>query len=168
MGAVISPARLKLVGAGLVLVSLALPVASCSHFEDAHGRRVRVQGEAPAGVRSVVDYSYPLEGFDAADPSDWLVVLAYTWPALALACLRRWPRGGRALTVRLLELPLVAGSLALVDLLATLFVERRAVGFYVAAAGLLAYAAGALWADGRLLRERRRAAAVVPPPLQAP
>jgi hypothetical protein len=49
----------KLLGALLLLVSVAFPMATCSHYEDAEGKRVEVaEGETPPeGVKEVISSS---------------------------------------------------------------------------------------------------------------
>lgn len=156
-----TPTRLKLVAALLLLASLALPLASCSRYEDAEGNRVRVaEGEEPpAGVHRVVERTYALEGFDPLELESWLVLAAFTWPLAALAARRLLPSGFVAGTVRLLELPLVAGSFFLIEFLATFLTERREIGAWVAFAALALYAAAAVWDDVRWWRGRRAARA---------
>ncbi len=156
-----TPTRLKLVAAVLLLASLALPMASCSRYEDAEGNRVRVAegDEPPAGVRRVVEHTYALEDFDPLELESWLVLAAFGWPLAALAVRWRRPTGFATGAVRLLELPLVAGSFALIDFLATFLTERREIGAWVAFTALALYAAAAVWDDVRWWRGRRAARA---------
>jgi hypothetical protein len=120
---------LKIVGAILLLVSLALPMSSCRHYVDAQGERLEVQkGEPPPqGAREVVTYNYALENFNGRDLDSWNKLLVFVWPVLMVGALF-WRRQGRTLVVlRVLEILLLAYSIFMVDLLATLFALRKRV-----------------------------------------
>lgn len=147
----------KLIGAALLLASLAFPMATCSHYEDAEGRRVDVAPGAtpPEGVKEVVSRTYALEDFDLRDPGDWVTTLAFAWPVLAIAILKRRERGAAALAVRVLEPALIAGSIYVVDFISTFLADGRAIGAYLAFLALGIYAAATAWVDVAMYREWR-------------
>ncbi|ARA94111.1 hypothetical protein AWN76_013755 [Rhodothermaceae bacterium RA] len=142
--------RIKLTGAVLLLLSAALPMSSCSHFEDAEGNRVTVaEGEAvPEGVQKVVTYNYAFEDFDAAEAADWLLPAAFLWPLLVVGLLWRWSQGPVAVMLRLAEPVLLVGSAYLIAALVA-WGERPEAGAYVAFAALAIYAGAAVWEDVR-------------------
>lgn len=140
---------LKLTGALLLLASLAFPMSTCSHYEDAEGRRVRIaEGEAPPeGVREVITEEYAFEEFHPDDPGDWVRALAFAWPLLAWLTLRVRRRGRVALTVRILEPLLIGGSIYAVEFISTFLADSRAAGAYLAFAALGLYAIATVWED---------------------
>ncbi len=150
---------LKVVGAVLLLISLALPMSSCRHYEDAKGNRIEHAAGAPvpAGAHEVVIYNYAWEGFEPRDPSTWLTVLAFVWPALTLGLLLRPERRRAALILRILEILLLAASSVLIDFNAGFSGDRREAGAYLAYLALALYAAGALWGDVSAFRQWLRA-----------
>jgi hypothetical protein len=149
---------LKIVGAILVLVSLALPMSSCRHYVDAQGERLEVEkGEPPPqGAREVVSYQYALESFDVQELASWNKLLVFVWPVLMVGALFRWRQGRTLVVLRVLEILLLAYSIFMVDLLATLFADRIEAGAYLAFTGLGLYAAAALWEDVTAFRRWRR------------
>jgi hypothetical protein len=154
---------LRAIGAALVLLCLALPLGTCSYHVDAAGQPIGVENpnQLPEGVELVRQWSFALEGFPT-DTLAWLGLLALCWPAVAAVLLTWRPRGRFALAVRVLELPLMAFSIALVDFFSTFFVSR-AIGAYVAFVGAGIYCLGAVTEDYRAsrdwLRQKRSASA---------
>jgi len=150
--------KTKSLAALLLLVSLAFPMATCSHYEDAQGTRIAVaEGETPPeGARLVTSRTYAFEDFDPSDPGEWVKALAFLWPVLALVILQRRQRGRVALGVRILEPALIGLSLYVVDFVSTFFADRRAIGAYIAFLALGIYAIGALWVDAAVYREWKK------------
>jgi hypothetical protein len=148
----------KLLGALLLLVSVAFPMSTCSHYENAEGKIVQVaEGETPPeGVTKVIDHDYAFETFHPLDPGDWVRVLAFAWPVLAVAILHRRKRGAIALGVRVFEPLLIAGSIYLVHFISTFLAERRATGAYLAFLALGIYSIATLWADIEVYREWKK------------
>jgi hypothetical protein len=147
--------KIKLLGAMLLLVSLALPMSTCSHYEDAQGTRIAVaQGETPPeGARQVTSRTYAFEDFHPTDPGNWVKALAFLWPVLALVILQQRKRGRIALGIRILEPALIGLSLYVIDFVSTFFADRRAIGAYLAFLAIGIYAVGSLWADVVVYRE---------------
>ncbi len=147
----------KLLGALLLLVSVAFPMSTCSHYEDVDGRRIEVApGETPPeGTVEVVSRSYAFEDFHPLDPGDWVRALAFTWPILAIATLRLRKRGAITLGVRVLEPPLIAGSIYAVHFISSFFADRREIGAYLAFLGLGIYAIATIWVDLAVYRKWR-------------
>ena len=145
----------KLLGAALLLVSLAFPMSTCSHYQDGEGRRIEVApGETPPeGAVEVVSHSYAFEDFHPLDPGDWARALAFAWPVLAIAILRWRERGAIALGVRVLEPALIAGSIYAVHFISSFFADRRAIGAYLAFLALGVYAVATVWTDAAVYRE---------------
>ncbi len=149
--------KIKLLGALLLLVSLAFPMSTCSHYEDAQGKRIEVaQGDAPPeGARQVTSRTYAFESFHPSDPGDWVRAFAFLWPVLALVILQQRKRGRVALGVRILEPALIGLSLYVVDFVSTFFADRRAIGAYLAFLALAIYAIGTVRVDVMAYREWR-------------
>jgi hypothetical protein len=149
---------MKVVGAILLLASLALPMASCRHYEDAQGLWVdTAKGQPPpAGAREVVVYQYAWSGLKQEDPS-LLPLLAFVWPPVLIGLLLRWRSGRAAVLLRVLEILLLAFSFWTVNLLATLFVDRMESGAYLAFVALGLYTLGAAWEDASAFRRWRQA-----------
>ncbi len=145
---------LKMLGALLLLVSLMLPMATCTSYENEEGRQVSVDDieNLPEGVHKVVQSEYALEGFDPLNGEDWLTVLAFVWPVLTIAALWWKPRGRVAIAVRVLELLFLTGSYLFIDFISSFFVDDRAIGAYLAFLALGLYALGAIWSDVLLYR----------------
>ena len=145
----------KLIGAALLLVSLAFPMSTCSHYEDAGGRRIEVaEGETPPeGAVEVTTRSYAFEDFEPLDPGDWVRALAFAWPLMVIALLRWRERGRVALGVRVLEPALIAGSIWAVHFISTFLADRRALGAYLAFLALGIYAISTARVDLALYRE---------------
>jgi hypothetical protein len=161
----LSASRLvKWCGAVLLIVSLALPLSKCTHYQDsgAEGGTTTAQAEV-----AWVDYQWALESFDPVNAGDWLTIFAFVWPILALAVLRRRERGAAAMIVRALEPLLIAGSAWWLYVSAHVVAEP-AIGAYVAFAGLSVYTVGAACVDlvvfGRWRRRRERGLARSPAP----
>lgn len=148
----------KLLGALLLLLSVAFPMSTCSHYEDAGGKRLTLgAGEnPPEDATEVVQYNYAFEGFQPLDPREWVRAFGFAWPILAVAIQKLRKRGAVVLVVRILEPPLIVGSVLLVEFLATFFADRRAVGAYLAFLALGVYAMAAIWADVAAYRNWRR------------
>lgn len=145
----------KLLGALLLLGSLAFPMSTCSHYEDAEGNVVEVaEGETPPeGVTEVINHAYVFEDFHPLEPGYWVRGLAFVWPALAVAILHQRRRGAIALGVRVFEPLLIAASIYAVHFISTFFADRRAAGAYLAFLALGIYAIATLWADIETYRE---------------
>ena len=150
---------LKLVGAILLLVSLALPMASCTRFEDEEGNRVEVvDGDPhPEGIKEVVTYNYALENFDPTEISSWAVLLTFVWPIIIVGILFWLKRGRIVVVLRILEPLLVIGSFYMVYWISSFLVTRREWGAYLAFLALGVYGIGFLWEDLILYRGWRQA-----------
>ena len=158
---------LKLAGAILLLVSLALPMSSCVRYVDAKGNRVEVEKDAPLpeGVRKEVLYDYALDNFDAQDAGSWSVLLAFAWPALLVGLLFWRKRGRAVLALRIAEPLLLAGSFYLISFIASFLVDRMEAGAYLAFFALGIYALGAVWEDVVAFRQWRQERRASPEPV---
>ena len=156
---------LKLAGAILLLVSLALPMSSCTRYVDAQGNRVEVVKDAPLpeGVRKEVSYDYALDGFDAQDAGSWSVLLAFAWPALLVGLLFWRKKGRTVLLLRIVEPFLLAGSFYLISFLASFLTDRMEAGAYLALLALGIYTLAAVWEDSVAFRHWRQARHVPAP-----
>ena len=147
----------KLIGALLLLASLAFPMSTCSYYENAEGQRIEVDpGETPPeGAVEIVSRTYALEDFNPLDPGDWVRALAFAWPILAVATLRLRKRGAIAMGVRVLEPALIAGSIYAVHFISTFFADRREIGAYLAFLALGIYAIATVQVNLSLYRKWR-------------
>jgi hypothetical protein len=149
---------LKICGGFLLMLSAALPLATCSHYEDPEGKHVNVKvGETQAeGVREVVESHYVLGDTDLLDVGDWPIVLFFFWPVATLAALHFKPRGVVAMTVRGLELILVGCTFYWFNWVAFLYgYGHLASGAYLTLVAASVYAMGALWSDVLLYRNQK-------------
>ena len=149
------PRIIKALSAGLLLVSVGLPMSTCAGYEDARGQPIRLEdGEAvPEGATLVARNRYALESFEPLDLGDWGTMLAFLWPSLAMVLLTWRRRGLVALGIRFLEPILLWWSWNTVDFISSFLSGARAVGAYLAFVGLAVYAIGTFWADVGLFRE---------------
>jgi hypothetical protein len=85
---------LKAIGALLLVAYFALPMKSCTGYEDTEGQPVIVGvDEVPApGVRPVTERHYLWEELHAHDPLSWLRVAVFLGPAAAVMFARRRPK----------------------------------------------------------------------------
>jgi hypothetical protein len=167
------PLNLKILGAVLLMVSLAFPPkywVDDRRGLDAQSWRTPV-GEAhdepedsggyAHGLALVVRYALGLgqHGPDGAslddfsrEQSPWvnrLMLLAFSWPVIAVA-FALWRKQKAEIGPRVLVLVLLAGTFVLVCSLSTfaIFKETRVgPGGYLAFLALALYATGAIWAD---------------------
>jgi len=146
--------RCKTVGAILVLVSILLPMSTCTTYRDSQGQVAYLkQGEPiPEGVIKKTEYNWALEHFEPTRADAWHKLSLFVWPIFAAIFLVRRPRGKVALGVRVLELPLALYSIWAVEFISTFLTSGRAIGAYTAIGGLSLYVLGAIWADAQLLR----------------
>jgi len=133
--------RLKLLGALMLLGSLPLPIARGCARVDAQGRAVDY-------------YVYVFDNIDSAGAV--FAVGIFAWPIIALGILAWRRKGYGSLGVRVAEPFLTVLSFYMIDFISTFFTGGRAIGAYVAFAGLGFYAVGGLWSDVNAFREWRR------------
>ncbi len=139
----------KLLGALVLLASITLPMATCTHYENSKGERINlVTSEGiPEDAKKVVDSKYVFEKFKPLSPESWIILLAFIWPVLVLIALQWKQRGRVALVIRGFEPLLLAGSFFVVDFISTFWGDSRAIGAYLAFTALVFYAIGTLWCD---------------------
>ncbi len=172
--------HLKLLGAVLILFGLVLPLYSCrGTFRDASGKEVKflnAQGkpipaadidlrqplpegvtpldpsqEPPAGVTYRKHYHYFFSDFSTDEPSDWIRLVGFLWPAAAAwgahRLTRRWSRG-LFLGAEPILLLVTAFSLCIGAMFGT-----KEVGFWVAWSGVILYGLAAAWGDVAALKD---------------
>jgi len=142
---------LKVIGAVLLLLSMTLPMSSCTETKEASSEQVTSapQSNSPDSEK---EYHYIVDNIDPKDPATWITFLAFVWPVIMLGMLQ-WKKSGRmALIFRGLELLLIIGSLIWIDFIATFLTDRREIGAYLAYAALGIYAIGAIRCDILLYR----------------
>jgi hypothetical protein len=154
---------LKVIGALLLVACLALPMKSCTGYEDPAGKPVIVgaDGVPAPGARSVTERYYLWDELHAHDPVSWLRVAVFLGPAAAVIFTRRRPNSRAAKALWLMEPVLLAGVVySLWHMWYMNFpVYSTDVGWYVASAGAASYFAGWLgqayqrWCQWR--RQRR-------------
>ena len=153
-----------MIAAVLLLVCLSLPLATCTHYESADGKRLAVADKTalPAGAHEVTEYHYALEDVEPYSIDGLTVWAVFAGPlafAVAIGLIRR-----RRLLVaaRLLELPVLAWSCVGVYVVVGMAGEKIYYGGYLAFATVGICALAALTIDFLLLRvwwrERRRTA----------
>ena len=140
--------RLKLLGALMLLGSIALPMARGCASVDVQGRLVH-------------PYKYAFEHLDSADERFYTLAI-FGWPMVALGILAWRQRGYVSFGVRAAEPFLIVLSFVVINFISTFFTGGRALGAYVAFAGLGFYAVGALWSDVIVFREWRTARSALP------
>lgn len=142
---------LKTIGALLLLISITLPMATCTRTvksEHSGENNTSPQSEQVQDTASKQEKKiYILDHFSPSDPGSWISIVAFTWPVLILGILW-WRKKGRVvLLVRGLEPFLLIGSVLVVDFASTFFADRREIGAYLAFFAIALYAVGAIWRD---------------------
>jgi hypothetical protein len=134
---------LKVIGALLLAACFALPMKSCTSYENTEGRPVIVGAdEAPApGVRSVTERYYLWEELSTDDPQSWLRVAVFLGPAAAVMVRRRRPKTRAMKVLWVMEPVLLAGVIYSLWYMTFPFYDAD-VGGYVASAGVASYFAG--------------------------
>jgi hypothetical protein len=132
--------RLELLAALVILVSCALPFATCTRYVSADGKPVEITegAELPPGVVKDVDVQRPIESFDLLDLEMYPFMLAFVWPLAFAGIFARWPGARRVRTLRVLQLLLLLGSAYVFTFHAT-FLSEPAWGFFVAMGALALY-----------------------------
>lgn len=145
----------KILGAVLLLVSLCLPMASCTYYADSQGFPIVVDRpeSKPGGVREVdVGPWYAMEDLKPAEPMFWMVLASFAWPLLWVALLSWRGKGRIAILLRVIEPILLAYSASMVEFISTFLVTQREIGAYVAFVGLGTYGIGIVLTDLALFR----------------
>jgi hypothetical protein len=135
--------KLKILGAFLLLVSLVLPMSTCTRYVGSEGKRITT-------------YNYAIESFEPEDPHWWVDLLAFVWPVLAVALLEWRKRGLLALGIRILEPLMLAVSFWLLGFVSGFLASGRAFGAYMAFLAVSIYGLGTAWVDIALYREWRQ------------
>jgi hypothetical protein len=150
---------LKLIGALMLLVSITLPMSSCTVTGESADNQVSISPETNAQSEKT-RYKFLLEYFDAGDPATWVTIIAFGWPLLVLGILHWKTRGRITLATRVLEPVFLVGSLAWIEFIATFFADRIEIGAYLAFCAIAIYAFGMIYGDVLLYRawqhERQR------------
>lgn len=148
---------LKVIGALLLVVCFALPMKSCSGYEDTEGKPVIVGvDEVPAtGVRRVTERYYLWEELHADDSKSWLRVAVFLGPVAAVMFARRRPKSRARNALWVMEPVLLAGVVfSLWDMTFPFYTAD--IGWYAASAGVASYFAGWLGETYQRWRQRRR------------
>ena len=134
---------LKVIGALLLVACFALPMKSCSSYENPEGRPVIVgANEAPApGVRSVTERYYLWEELSTDDPQSWLRVAVFLGPAAAVMFTRRRPKTRATKVLWVMEPVLLVGVVYSLWSITFPFYTAE-IGWYAACAGVASYFAG--------------------------
>jgi hypothetical protein len=133
------PKRVRIVGAMLLLASLALPI--------------RIEPTNPL-VPAPDAYVYVL---GLHDEESWLYLFILVWPTLALVVLHLKPRGPVATSIEIAEPPLLVFSYWYVTFT---ILDALGTGARLAAGAFVLYATGTVWSHLATLRDwyiRRRA-----------
>jgi predicted benzoate:H+ symporter BenE len=137
----------------VLLLAMALPLSSCSHYVDPDEKLVGFLGwgSAQADSRKVTSDAYVLSGFDAKELACWLLMASFLWPIPALVLQARRARWKLGRMVWWSEPALAIGSGAYIVSAASLF-SRPAVGAFLACAALMGYLGVWLYEFRRWLR----------------
>jgi len=79
MKKIINTSRIKIGAAILLLISLALPLRSCSHYVDSDGKTF-YNTPPPPGVQYITEYDYVWTDFEAKNLGSWGLVICFIWP----------------------------------------------------------------------------------------
>jgi hypothetical protein len=134
---------LKVTGALLLVACFALPIKSCSGYEDPEGKPIIVGAdEVPApGMRYVTERRYLWEELHADDPMSWLRVAVFLGPAATVMFARRRPKSRARTALWVIQPVLIAGVVYSLWYMTFLFYAPD-VGWYVACVGVASYFAG--------------------------
>lgn len=78
MKKIINTSRIKIVAAFLLLISLALPLSSCTLYVDLEGKTF--YKAPPTDAQRTTDYFYVWTEFDAKNLGSWLLITCFLWP----------------------------------------------------------------------------------------
>ena len=134
---------LKVIGSLLLVACFALPMKSCSGYEDVQGKPVigGVDGVPAPGVRRVTERYYLWEELNAGDPKSWLSVAVFLGPAAAVMFARRRPKSRARKALWVLEPVLLVGVVYSLWSITFPFYTAE-IGWYAACAGVASYFAG--------------------------
>jgi hypothetical protein len=154
--------NLKVVGAVLLLVSLAFPMQrESNYYKDSEGIVHRqVWGRTPQGATAL--FESDVYALRSGSWESLMVLLAFAWPVIAVAYWQ-WRKEAICIVPRALEIVFLFGTSILVywiSIFTILTVTRVGAGGYLAFLGLGFYAVRAIWADVVALREWERRARV--------
>jgi len=148
---------LKVIGALLLVACFALPMKSCTSYENTKGRPVNVgvDGVPTPGVQSVTERYYLWEELSSGEPKSWLRVAVFLGPAAAVMFTRRRPKSRATKVLWVMEPVLLAGVIYSLWSMTFLFYEPD-IGWYVASAGVASYFSGWLGESYERWRQWRR------------
>jgi len=154
-----SPARLKLIGALLLLASLALPQYTCARLRAPDGS---VWDSVPPGkdatlYRPFTERHYAYENIELRDPISWLTLVAFGWPLILTGVRRRFPGPTLNRVLWWLE-PVLAGTSGYLILVFSSLGDR-AIGAYVGLAALVLLLLAWLAELRAFIADRRKARA---------
>lgn len=154
---------IKVTGALILLLSITLPMSSCTYYVDPDGNKYPIYStlveDIPHDAELEVVKRYALDDLRPLEPGFWIIALMFTWPLITLGALQWRPMGRLNLALRGFELLLLGASAWFIDFISTVFADRREIGAYVAFIGLGLYAIGTIWSDilkYRSWRDERR------------
>jgi len=130
---------LKIIGAFLVASCLVLPISSCTEYRDEAGKLVLrgADGSIPPGAHAVTTRDYLRDKVSLGDPTSWLYVAAFIWPAAFLLHARNRPAARLTRALWFIEPLLLAGPLYIIVMFSIF--KAYDVGSYVGWAGLAVY-----------------------------
>jgi hypothetical protein len=145
------PRIAKIIGAFLIVMSLFLPMTSCTS-----GRPDAATATTVSETRPEITYHWAWSGSQWSEPGSYVILLAFVWPAAAVLLARRVRARGAIL---LAESVALSGTIYVLHALTT-FGDPE-IGLFVAGAGVASYALG--W----LIETARRARGWMAPPRAA-
>jgi hypothetical protein len=120
--------RIKIGASLLLLACFLLPFSSCTRHLDEDGKLTYIS-KKPA-VKAITEYTYPWEGLNLKEVSDWLFLLCFVWPIPIL--IHRYRSGGRRIKLIfwILEPVFLSGSSYYIYFLSNFF-GKPAIGAYL-------------------------------------
>jgi hypothetical protein len=133
---------LRVIGAILLSVALALPVSRTSTFFIDLARKIAAMGVPIEEVEQVAKrHDFALESYDITEAEWWITAAAFLWPWMLILLLRTIKTRAVQHLLLLPEFLLLCLSWVVVAL--TTFLEEPFIGYYVGMFGVVVY--GIAW-----------------------
>ena len=156
----ISMANARAVLAAVLVVSLTLPVASCTKWLDEQGREPFPVGASKVDTTKyhrVTTYYYPLEDVTVREPRTLLIPLVFLWPFVAVMAARWRPEALITKIISWLEPLGLAYSAAFIE--SNVIFNHPEMGYYIALGAIGALFLTWLWMTFDRFRRWRAARA---------
>jgi hypothetical protein len=156
----VNPRKIKVILAIILLLSILLPLSSCTHYTDPDGSTIHLEEnqKLPDNAQKITTYNYVLSNFDAGALFSWLLILCYTWPIPILIHRYKSKREKLKKVIWFIEPLLLIGSSVLIHMAANVMSTALAIGTYLAISANSAY--GIVWLQELISKIKKKKEAV--------